>query len=175
MDGTRMRLLLAYTSDIKFSNVNYYSVIADYRQYLRLALRTSLAFRASIFVNDGKEARRYIAGGSWDLRGWPRFSIRGEKLWLSSIELRFPLIDQIGLKLPFFGLAFPGIRGAAFFDAGGAWDDMYEETLGSIGVGFRINVFNFIVFRYDIGKKIENNFRNFQPSLFYQFFFGFDF
>lgn len=175
MDGSRFRLLLGYTTDIKYSNANFFSVIADYRKYFRTSLRTALAARASIYINEGKEARRYIAGGSWDLRGWPRWSVRGEKLWLSSVEFRFPLIDKIDIKLPFFGLGFSSIRGAAYFDAGGAWDEKYRETLGSVGVGIRWNLFNVIAFRYDIGKRIENNFGNLQPRLFYQFFFGWDF
>ncbi len=175
LDGSRLRFLIGYTSDIKYSNVNYYSFIADYRHYLRLDFRTSLAFRGSIFYNDGKEARRYFAGGSWDLRGWPRFSIRGEKLWLSSLELRYPLIDEFAIKFPFFGVGLSNIRGAVFFDAGNAWDTKYEETLGSFGAGIRINFLGFITFRYDIGKKIEQNFTKLQPKLFYQFFFGWDF
>lgn len=175
IDGSRFRLLLGYTSDIKFSNVNFYSFIVDYRKYFRLGLRSSLATRAAIFINNGKEARRYFAGGSWDLRGWNRWSIRGEKLWLTSVELRFPLIDQFSINFPFFGLSLFQIRGAAFFDAGSAWDNNYKETLGSIGAGIRINLFNAIALRYDIGKKIENNFSQFQAGLFYQFFFGWDF
>lgn len=175
LDGSRFRFLLGYTSDIKYSNVNYYSIIADYRYYYRLAFRTSIAIRASIFYNDGKEARRYFAGGSWDLRGWNRFSIRGEKMWLSSIELRYPLIDEFAIKFPFFGIGVTNIRGALFFDAGNAWDTDYEGTLGSIGTGIRINFLGFITFRYDIGKKIEQNFTKLQPKLFYQFFFGWDF
>ncbi|MFH1527554.1 MAG: BamA/TamA family outer membrane protein [Bacteroidota bacterium] len=175
LDGSRFRLLLAYTSDVKYSNVNFYSVIADYRKYFRISRTVSLASRASIFYNEGKEARRYFAGGSWDLRGWKRFSIRGEKLWLSSLELRYPLIDRILIDFPFMGIGFAGIRGAAFFDAGSAWDDEYKETLGSMGVGLRINFLNAITFRYDIGKKLENNFSKVQESLFYQFFFGWDF
>ena len=175
LDGSRLRVLMGYTTDVKFSNVNYYTFVADYRKYFRLGLRTSLATRTSIFINDGKEARRFIAGGSWDLRGWRRWSIRGEKLWLSSIELRFPLLDRIYVKFPFFGLQFAGIRGALFFDAGGAWDRKYTETLGSLGGGLRINLFRVITLRYDIGKKIEKNFTQFQPKLFYQFFFGWDF
>ncbi len=175
LDGTRARLLFGYTGDIKYSNVNYFSVIADLRHYFRLSLRSAFAVRASIFYNQGKEARRYFMGGSWDLRGWPRWSIRGEKLWISSMEFRFPLIDQISIRFPFFGLGFFGIRGAAFFDAGGAWDKQYRSTLGSVGGGFRMNLFGAIVLRYDIGKKIENNFKQFQPGLFYQFFFGWDF
>jgi len=175
VDGSRFRLLLGYTSDVKFSNVNYYSLIADYRKYFRLGLRSSFATRAAIFINNGKDARRYFAGGSWDLRGWNRWSIRGEKLWLTSMELRFPLIDQISVNFPFFGLSFFQIRGAVFFDAGSAWDTAYKETLGSIGAGIRINFFNAFALRYDVGKKIENDFTRFQAGLFYQFFFGWDF
>ena len=175
VDGSRFRLLLGYTSDIKYSNVNYYSVIADYRKYLRLSLRTALAARASVFYNHGKEARRYFAGGSWDLRGWKRFSIRGEKMWLSSLEFRFPLIDRFIINFPFLGLGFANIRGAAYFDAGAAWDEKYSGTMGSIGTGIRLNFLNAIVFRYDIGKRIENDFRDIQNGLFYQFFFGWDF
>ncbi len=175
LDGVRARLLLGYTGDVKFSNVNYFTVIADYRQYFRLSFRSALAFRGALFYNEGKEARRYFMGGSWDLRGWPRWSIRGEKLWLSSLELRFPLIDELRIKFPFIGLGFFGIRGALFADAGGAWDTKYNTTLGSIGGGIRFNLFDVLVLRYDIGKKLENNFSTFQNGLFYQFFFGWDF
>ncbi|HPI38758.1 MAG TPA: hypothetical protein PK397_12520 [Ignavibacteriaceae bacterium] len=175
IDGTRMKFQLAYTSDVKYSNVNYFSVIADYREYIRLSFRSALAFRASLYYNEGKEARRYFMGGSWDLRGWPRWSIRGEKMWISSLEYRFPLIDAVSIKFPFIGLSFLGIRGAVFFDTGGAWDKGYNETLGSVGAGFRFNLFNILVLRYDIGKKIEKNFTEFQNGLFYQFFFGWDF
>lgn len=175
IDGSRLRILLGYTSDVKYSNVNYYSFIVDYRKYIRLGMLSAVAARVALFVNNGKEARRYFGGGSWDLRGWPRWSIRGEKLWLSSVELRFPLIDQIRIQFPFLGLSFFNIRGATFFDAGSAWDAKYKETLGSLGFGFRFNLFNAIVLRYDMGKKIEKNFTQFQPKLFYQFFFGWDF
>ncbi len=175
IDGSRLRILLGYTSDVKYSNVNYYSFIFDYRYYYRLSLRSAVALRGALFVNHGKEARRYFAGGSWDLRGWPRWSVRGEKLWLSSVELRFPLIDRIAVNFPFFGLSFFNLRGAVFMDAGSAWDTYYRQTIGSVGFGFRLNLFNVIALRYDMGKKIEKNFSSFQPKLFYQFFFGWDF
>ncbi len=175
LDGSRFRILLGYTSDIKYSNENYYSFILDYRKYERLALRSTLALRGALMYNHGKNTRRYFAGGSWDLRGWPRWSIRGEKLWLGSVELRYPLIDEVYFKFPIIGLGFRSIRGAIFLDAGSAWDELYDTTLGSVGAGIRINFLNAIVFRYDIGKKIENNFNEFQNGLFYQFFFGYDF
>ncbi len=175
LDGTRFRLQLGMTHDIRYGNENYYSLIVDYRHYQRLLYTTSLAFRGSLYWNEGTTTRRYIAGGSWDLRGYPRFGLRGQKFWMTSVELRFPLIDRIALQLPFFGISFSGLRGALFFDAGSLWDKNYKETLGSVGFGFRFNLFNLMVFRYDIGKKIEGNFTRFQDGLFYQFFFGWDF
>jgi WD40 repeat protein len=175
LDGYRARFLLGYTSDVKYSNVNFFTVIADYRHYFRIGYTTALAFRGALFYNQGKEARRYFMGGSWDLRGWPRWSIRGEKLWISSLEFRFPLINQINIKFPFVNLGFYGIRGAVYSDFGGAWDEIYKQTLGSVGFGFRMNLLGVIVLRYDMGKKIENNLKSFQHGLFYQFFFGWDF
>lgn len=178
MDGSRLRLLLGYTSDIRYSNTNFYSFIADYRKYFRIHDRITIASRASIFYNQGKDARRYIAGGSWDLRGWPRFKIRGQKLWLSSVELRYPLIDQLYIKLPFLGLGFSGIKGAAYLDAGSAWDDKYGDitgTIGSVGIGLRFNFLGPITFRYDVGKRIVNDFKDLSGHIFYHFFFGWDF
>lgn len=175
VDGTRLRFLLGYTTDVKYSNVNYYTIIADMRYYYRLTLRSALAFRGSLYFNDGKEARRYFMGGSWDLRGWPRWAIRGEKMWIQSTELRFPLFDQIRVTTPIADLGFFGIRGALFWDSGGAWDKTYETSIGSLGGGIRFNLFNVIILRYDVGKKIEKNYTKLQKGLFYQFFFGFDF
>ena len=175
LDGNRMKFTLAYTSDVQNSNVSYYSVIADYRNYLRLSTRSALASRAHLWYNEGKEARRFFMGGSWDLRGWPRWSIRGKKLWLTSTELRFPFIDQLGIRFPFGGVNFASIRGALFADAGGAWDEVYRDTKGSVGGGIRLNLGGVLVLRYDIGKRIERNFGKFQDGLFYQFFFGWDF
>ena len=173
--GSRGIALLGYTTDIKFSNVNYFSIVLDYRYYARVALTTLFAFRVALFYNQGKEARRYFIGGSWDLRGYPRFSIRGQKIWFSSVEFRFPLIDQLLIRFPVFNLGFFGIRAALFFDMGGAWDKRYRETLGATGFGFRVNIFGVLVLRYDIGKRIEDDMSRFQNGWFYQFFFGWDF
>ncbi len=175
LDGNRFIFTLAYTTDIQFSNVNYYTIIADYRHYFRLSQRSAYATRFQIFYNEGKEARRFFMGGSWDLRGYPRWSLRGKKLWLTSHELRFPFIDQLGIRFPFGSVGLGSLRGALFFDAGSVWDNKYVQTLGSVGFGLRWNIGGFLVLRYDMGKRIENSFRQIQGGLFYQFFFGWDF
>jgi hypothetical protein len=175
LDGNRMKLTLAYTTDVQYSNVGYYTIIADYRKYFRLGTRSAFASRINLWYNEGKEARRFFMGGSWDLRGWQRWSIRGEKIWLTSHELRFPFIDQLGIRFPFGGISFGSIRGAIFADAGGAWDDTYRETKGSVGAGLRLNLGGALVLRYDIGKRLEDNMKTVQKGLFHQFFFGWDF
>jgi WD40 repeat protein len=175
LDGRRILLSLAYTTDIQYGNVNYYTLMADYRNYYRLGQRSAFASRFQIFYNHGEEARRYFMGGSWDLRGYPRWSLRGQKLWLTSHELRVPFIDQLGVLFPFGGVGFGSIRGAVFFDAGSVWDNEYHQTLGSIGAGLRWNIGGILVLRYDVGKRIEDNFSRLQSGLFHQFFFGWDF
>jgi hypothetical protein len=175
VDGHRFNITAAVTTDIQYSNVNYFTVILDYRHYARLAQRSAFAQRFWLFYNDGRESRRFVMGGSWDLRGYPLWSIRGQKLWLISQELRFPFLDRLALLFPFGGLSFWQFRGALFFDAGGAWDRTYRETLGSIGGGLRLNLGGVLVLRYDLGKRIEDNFTRLQSGLFHQFFFGWDF
>lgn len=175
LDGSRMKLTFAYTTDVQHSNVSYYTIIADYRHYWRLSTRSAFASRLNLWYNEGKEARRFFMGGSWDLRGWQRWSIRGKKIWITSHELRFPFIDQLGIQFPFGGINFGSIRGALFTDFGGAWDNQYTETKGSVGAGLRLNLGGVIVLRYDIGKRIEKNVSRFQEGLFHQFFFGWDF
>ena len=175
IDGNRFILTLAYTTDVQFSNVNYYTLIADYRQYFRLSQRSAFAVRAQLLYNEGREARRFFMGGSWDLRGYARWSLRGKKLWLTSGELRFPFIDQLAIKFPFGSIGLGSLRGALFIDAGSTWDNKYFETLGSMGFGLRWNLLGAFVLRYDLGKRIENNFSKLQEGLFHQFFFGWDF
>ncbi len=178
IDGEALNISLGYESDIENSNENYYSFLFDYRKYFRLAKFSSLALRGQFFINEGKNPRRYFIGGSWSLRGWSLFSIRGTKLWQTNAELRFPLLDLLYIRFPFGMIwGFPAIRGALFFDAGNSWDNRenYGETRGSIGAGMRINIFGVLVLRYDFGKRIEKNFTKLQSDLFQQVFFGWDF
>ncbi|MBI5402132.1 MAG: PD40 domain-containing protein [Ignavibacteriae bacterium] len=178
IDGERLNITLGYTTDLENSNENYFSFLFDYRKYFRLGKLSSLAFRGQFFINEGNYARRYFTGGSWSLRGWPWISIHGRKLWQTNAELRFPLFDEINFRTPVgFNLGFPQIRGALYFDAGNCWDtkENYGYTRGSIGGGVRMNIFGVIVLRYDLGKRIEENFTKLQGNLYHQVFFGWDF
>ena len=185
VDGWRAKLTAAYTTDILYSNVNYVTFAADVRHYLRLSRHLTFASRGMARVNDGREARLWFMGGSWDLRGFPIFDVRGKKMWFTSHELRFPIVEQPSLYIPvlaIFGVA--NLRGALFFDAAHAWNGAYDEkipqilageTLGATGLGFRLNLFGGFVLRYDLGFRYRDGFTRRDKRLFRQFFFGFDF
>ena len=185
MQGWRGNLTAAYTSDIAYSTVSYYTLSADIRHYLRLSDEISFASRFVGRLNEGEEARLFILGGSWDLRGKRLYSVRGSKMWFTSHELRFPIINYPSVMIPIlapFGIV--NIRGALFFDAAHAWNGDYfreqpqinaGETLGAAGLGFRMNLFGGIVLRYDLGYSYSDGFRERSDKIFKQFFFGFDF
>ncbi len=173
IQGHRYNITIGNTYDLKWSNVNYYTFLADLRQYLRITYRLTHAIRVLFLYNEGEDSRWYYLGGSWDLRGYRRWSIRGEKIAFISNELRFPFIDYLGIKFPFLGLGFRSIRGALFLDAGNAWNDRWRGLLGSAGFGFRANFGGFLVLRLDFGKTTD--FKKFTSDWFTQFFFGWDF
>ena len=185
VQGWRANLTAAYTTDVIYSNVNYYTLMADVRHYLRLGGLLTFASRAVGRFNQGREARLFIMGGSWDLRGKRLYSVRGQKMWFTSHELRFPIMEYPSVIIPLlapFGIA--NIRGALFFDAAHAWNEDYYrvnreintgETLGAAGLGFRMNLFGSLVLRYDLGYSYSNGFRDRSDKLFKQFFFGYDF
>lgn len=185
VDGWRAKLTTAYTTDVLYSNVSYYTLSADVRHYMRLFKGVTFASWALARANQGREARLFFLGGSWDLRGYGLFDVRGQKMWFTSHELRFPILQAPSLYLPLlapFGIA--NLRGAFFFDAAHAWNEDYYarrselltgETLGATGLGFRMNLFGGFVLRYDIGYRYRNGFRDRDDRLFKQFFFGYDF
>ena len=172
IEGMRLNLTFGNTFDFAFSNVNYLTGLADLRYYYRTSLRTAYAVRFLSLFNEGKETRQFYFGGSWDLRGYPRWSLRGRRIFLLSQEFRFPMIDLIGMQLPFFSLGFQQIRGALFFDVGKAWNEKFSDPLGSFGIGARLPL-GFLVLRWDFGKTTD--FKSISNGYFTQFFFGWDF
>jgi Tol biopolymer transport system component len=167
LDGTRTNVTLGYTTDIYHAQQNYYTAILDYRNYSRLTTRSAFAFRSLVEVNDGKNPQNFLLGGSWDLRGYPRWSLPSTRFFVINNELRFPFIDAINLNLPFGGLGFRSIRGALFMDIGSAWGSQTTDThvilghqtfdglIGSVGTGFRLNFLGAIVLRFDFGKMFD--------------------
>ncbi len=185
VDGWKATATAAYTTDVRFSNVSYYTLRADARHYLRLVPGVTLASWGLAQTNVGREARLFLLGGSWDLRGFPLFRVRGRNMWFTSHELRFPLVERPSAFVPFlapFGIV--NLRGAAFLDAAHVWNDTYDERqprlfagtdLGALGLGLRMNLFGGFVLRYDVGWRFTDGLDWDERDPFTQFFFGYNF
>lgn len=187
--GWRGNLALGYTTDVVNSNVSYFSISADVRHYQRISSGVTFASWGLFRFNAGRRARLNLIGGSWSLRGYPMLRLRSRAMWFTSQELRFPLAIAPSAWIPVlapFGIA--SIRGAAFIDAAHLWNDGYNDvqfdtgsgfyvgnTLGSAGLGLRVNIFNAMVLRYDIGYRFPEGFDWDERQPFNQFFFGWDF
>ena len=182
IDGERFLFSIGNTKDINYNNVNYNTLLLDYRRYFRILNRMCYATRLSLQVQEGREALRFFIGGSWSLRGYPRWEVWGQRILFISNEFRFPFLDALGFRFPFGGLTFRSIRGAVFFDYARVHEKnellrnpRWDENMGSIGVGARVNIGGVLVLRIDFARRIEENFKSISNKIYTQFFFGWDF
>ena len=165
ISGSRSRLEVSQA----IGGVDFTSVFADYRTYLNARQRYVLAHRLIGGTSFGSNPQTYRIGGAYTLRGYEFGEVLGRNVLLSNLEFRFPLIDyvQLGWPLP---MAFQGIRGLMFFDAGAAWDDAsnfkpiggqgrsgfhLNDIQASYGFGVRMNVFGFLIARWDISRQTD--------------------
>ncbi len=88
----------------------------------------------------------------------------GSKMLVGNLELRFPLFGALGLGHGMYGI-FP-VEFAVFGDAGIAWDARSRRTQASFlggqrkpifstGIGFRINLFGFMLAEIDYVKGYQ--------------------
>jgi hypothetical protein len=135
-----------------------YVVIGDFRRYFRTSLYSAYAIRAYGFFSDGAIPARAVLGGPTRLRGYPRFSLTGSRVWMVNQEWRFPILHGLSLTFPFGNLNLPGIQGALFADIGSSWLETMskpEGTWGSYGTGFRMSLGAPLVLRLDVGRRFK--------------------
>jgi len=173
LEGRRYNFSFGLTSS--FSDLRAFSRQAsvDLRHYLRLGKFSAFASRLFAFSSAGEEPHRIYFGGSWSFRGFDRKAFYSRNVVFASHEVRFPLIDNLLIGFPFGGLGFRGIRGAVFFDVGSAWEDDFDQLLGSFGAGFRVSLGYLVVLRFDFTRTTD--FETISPSTDFDFFFGWNF
>ncbi|MGH7461798.1 MAG: hypothetical protein ACREMA_12330, partial [Longimicrobiales bacterium] len=166
--------------------VDNYVFIGDYRRYLRTTQHSAYALRAYLYLSSGRLPGRAVLGGPHRLRGYPRFSLAGSRVWLLNQEWRFPVLNGLNLSFPFGDLRLPGIQGALFADGGSSWLDSQTKasgTWGSYGLGLRTTLGPPFVLRMDAGRRFRigaappvvfGSGERFNDS-FVDFFFGFNY
>ncbi len=161
-------------------------LLADYRRYVRTSLYSAYAVRGFAFWSEGAIPARAVLGGTWMLRGYPRFSLAGSRVWLVNQEWRFPVLEGLSLAFPFGTLRLPGIQGAVFADLGSSWLEQQAGpggAWGSYGLGFRASLGPPLVLRLDVGRRFRTDVpppvifgggKGFNDT-FVDFFFGFNY
>ncbi|HDS03598.1 MAG TPA: hypothetical protein ENN72_07835 [Firmicutes bacterium] len=148
-------------------SLNYGMALGDFRSYLRISRRISLAQRVIYGESWGGNALPFKMGGINTLRGYDYQDLQGEKILLYNGELRFPLVDYILLAIPGFGL--PEIRGLLFYDMAyvGPRDGDIRlftkneegekafgpDVYGSYGLGLRYNFSGLLNLKFDWAWK----------------------
>lgn len=170
------------SKDLGISYFQYLKLSFDYRYYLPVSKKTTLASRVSIgyaqpygLSNTLPYEKFFFAGGSNSVRAWrPRRlgpgsfdpgrkdngaiddknEQPGEILFEASTEYRFPI--------------YKFIEGAFFIDAGNVWKNplaqdnregvkfsgsFYNQIAVGAGIGLRLN-FSFLIFRLDLASKV---------------------
>ncbi|MGH7469987.1 MAG: hypothetical protein ACRENP_18715 [Longimicrobiales bacterium] len=138
--------------------VDNYVLVGDYRRYFRTTQYSAYAVRGYLYYSAGTLPGRAVLGGPHRLRGYPRFSLAGSRIWLLNQEWRFPILNSLSLSFPFGDLRLPGVQGALFADAGSSWLESQSRprgTWGSYGLGFRTSLGPPFVLRMDVGRRFR--------------------
>ncbi len=173
IEGHRYNFTLGLTvSPDKGQQYNRLGLV-DLRHYIRLGRYSAYASRLFAYSSSGLEPQRIYFGGSWSFRGFDRRAFYNRNILFSSNELRFPLIDNLLIGFPFGDVGFQAIRGALFYDMGSAWDNHFDQFLGSFGAGFRVALAQVVVLRFDFARTTD--FHTISPRTNFEFFFGWNF
>ena len=114
--GNTMRFGYQYAPSIGNTFLGKQTIDLDARYYLRLGTTGLLALRARGFKSLGDFPDFLYFGGNSEMRGYEYLEFIGHNAAFLNAELRFPLIEAMLTPIGVLG----GIRGAFFFNIGGA-------------------------------------------------------
>lgn len=190
--GQRYKLTIEKSFKTAAHGYSYTSYELDYRKYLHFGDAYNFAIRFAGGISQGDSARDYYLGGTsyWisshqktediysvkdiyvnkmvvPLRGYRYFEFKGKNYFLMNLELRYPFIDYLKMRVP-FGLTMGYIRGSLFWDLGAAFDSTSQfhffdpdkgfPKLGTpkSGVGFSIQSnLGIFVLRFDTAWRTD--------------------
>lgn len=136
--------------------------IADFRKYILFSKRYCLAMKLNGGYSHGSSPSRFSLGGYSGIRALP-YNLAGNKKVLGSVELRFPMVDNLSMAFP-LPITLGGIRGSAYIDVGAVWDESklfrgvkngrLEDIKLGYGFGPRMNL-GYFVLKMDISWQSD--------------------
>ena len=171
--GIRWNLSGGYTRDLSTGAGDYFTITTDWRGYLEPAHSVVSATRLLGETSIGDDAQHFYLGGRYNLRGWPRRSLRGRKAVMLQQELRFPLVRGLRFGFP-VSWEFPAIQGAAFADVAAAGDGGQRFERGAtFGLGVWMGGGYFPTLRWNFMRR--HNFDKLEKNTIVQFVVGYNF
>jgi Tol biopolymer transport system component len=139
VNGGRYALTFSPALPLFPKSLVYQTVTADVRHYSDLTHGYTFAWRGLAGVSFGPTPQTFRVGGYSTLRGYPSNDILGTRMALTSFELRFPFLQELGLVGP-LPVGFFHLRGAAFTDIGAVWNHQDPLRLWTVqGSTYRLN------------------------------------
>ena len=127
----------------------------------------------------------YFADVVTPLRSHKYYELSGDRYGLINWEFRFPMIQYLAMRFP-LPIVLSNVAGALFTDVGAAWtgddfkggtsqdgDSRLHDIKTGFGFGMRMNLFGFMLLRYDLAWSTDFNSISDKPH--YYFSFGADF
>lgn len=182
--GTRYRFEIERSFPSLGSQLALTNVVFDFRNYIGLGRRTTIATRFLLGGSFGSDRSLFYLGGIDTLRGYNYEDLVGSRIGLFNVEFRIPFIDVLYFGWP-IRWSIGGIGGILFADFGGTWSDlqygpenpynMYnrdglrirlDDVKGSVGVGLRLRLG---VLSLDFAAARHTDLRSVKPGFKYHF------
>ena len=171
---TGSRMLVQFTPSVAIGGrtLSRRTGVVDYRRYWLPWRRNCFALRLMTAGSFGRDARAFVLGGPFTLRGYDFYDyqdtahLAGSKFVLMNLEYRLPLLDAVIFGWP-ARWGFGPIGATLFFDAGGAWTDVFQpfghdadgdwglrDLRAAYGLGIRTRL-GFIPLKFDWGRRTD--------------------
>ncbi len=148
-NGSRYGVGVTYSPGLGKNGIDFTTLKADYRKYLRIRSDYIFGLRTAGGVSMGKHPQKFFLGGlpnwinykydgagirvrhieeiyfaSWEmpLRGAGFYTLEGTRFLMSNVEFRFPLLRRLTMGFP-LPIDLTNVGGALFTDIGIAWDE----------------------------------------------------
>jgi hypothetical protein len=130
VEGSRWRISLARGVAFDNQDISRTTGFLDWRSYRTIFWRNSVAMRLTGAASVGEDRRVFYLGGPTTLRGYEWQQFAGTRMWLASMEYRFPLLDYLIFGWP-GRWGFSNIGGTVFFDMGNTWYDRWPKIFNT--------------------------------------------
>jgi outer membrane protein insertion porin family len=143
-EGKLVTLTSEFAGRVLGGQFDFNKYTFDGNQYFKVGNKQTLAFRvtAGSAIGNVPDASMFIVGGIGTLRGYQDEEFKGNRMFTSSLEYRYPIVKKVG--------------GFIFTDAGNAWNNgcNLNGIKYSIGTGLRITTpLGPMVLDYGRGKE----------------------